>query len=186
MANFDSYIVSVKSFEGGYQDRGDDPGNFNSRRELVGTNHGISAKTYQRWIGYPPSIEDMKNITLQIAQEIFKVWYWDKVNASSISSQEVAENIVDHAINAGVFSSAKIVQEVLNIHFNQSLQIDGIIGRRTIDAINKTPSKELFRRISEHRLSYYRKIGNKSWFPIWKRRVLLLAEKFNISLEKKK
>ncbi|MDB0600662.1 glycosyl hydrolase 108 family protein [Tenacibaculum maritimum] len=143
MANFDSYIVSVKSFEGGYQDRGDDPGNFNSRRELVGTNHGISAKTYQRWIGYPPSIEDMKNITLQIAQEIFKVWYWDKVNASSISSQEVAENIVDHAINAGVFSSAKIVQEVLNIHFNQSLQIDGIIGRRTIDAINKTPSKEL-------------------------------------------
>ncbi|XRE42347.1 hypothetical protein ACIVBQ_000551 [Tenacibaculum discolor] len=186
MAVFNLYVNTVQDFEGGFQKMSSDPGNYNSRKELVGTNHGISAQTYERWLGYPPSELDMRSITKKIAIEIFESWYWNKIKGSLIKNQAVAENIVDHAINSGVYGTSKLVQRVLNNEFGKSLVVDGVIGIKTISEINKVDPLKLFKKISQYRLDYYKRINNKSWWNVWRNRVYSLAQKFNIPIEKKK
>ena len=186
MADFNLYKETALKFEGGYQKISSDPGNYNSKGELVGTNLGISAKAYESWINRPPTEEDMRSITKEIATNIFKAWYWDAVRASEIHSQAVAENIVDHAINAGPKTIGKIVQEILNKYFNKSLILDGVIGHKTVVAINEVNPTKLFQRISQYRLDYYTSLNNYQWIEIWRNRVASLAKKFSISIEKKK
>lgn len=161
MATFNLYIPLLSAVEGGYQNLVGDSGNYNSLGQRVGTNHGIAAKTYEIWIGRPPSVNDMKNMSKTEALEIMKAWYWDKTNASMINNQSVAEIIVDHAVNAGVSRAGKMAQEVLNRNFGYSLSVDGVIGNRTIQAINSVPSSELHTKLKEYRENYYKSIGGE-------------------------
>ncbi|WP_299681126.1 glycoside hydrolase family 108 protein [uncultured Tenacibaculum sp.] len=186
MANFNLFTQTISAFEGGFQKRKSDPGNYNSERVLVGTNHGISASFYQTKIGRPPTEEDMRAITKEMAKAFFKTDFWDKVNADLIHSQAVAENIVDHAINAGPGTIGRIVQKVLNKYFGKSLAVDGAIGLKSIQAINSVSSEKLFQKISQYRLIDYKTKNNPSWLKIWIKRVNDLADKFGISIEKKK
>ncbi|AUC13688.1 hypothetical protein BTO06_00355 [Tenacibaculum sp. SZ-18] len=186
MADFNLYKQTALKFEGGYQKLSSDPGNYNSRGDLVGTNMGIAATTYEKWLNRPPTVEDMKSITVSIASEIYKSWYWDTVRASEINSQAVAENIVDHAINAGPGTIAKIVQGILNKYYKKNLVVDGAIGANTIKAINAVAPTKLFQKISQYRLEYYNSLNNSDWISIWHKRVKSLADKFGILIEKKK
>ena len=184
-AHFERYKDTALALEGGYQNIEDDPGNYNSHGELVGTNNGISAPVAELWFGYVPTVFDMKSITKTIAGEIYKNLYWDKMLASSIISQEVAEQVVDHAINAGVYGATKMLQRALNNEFRTKLKIDGIMGLKTLAAINTAEQSELFQVISRYRLSYYKSLNNPNWYPIWRNRVYAIADKFGIVLKKK-
>ena len=186
MANYYLFTQTIKAFEGGFQKIESDPGNYNSEGVLVGTNHGISARYYETKIGRSPKEEDMRAISKEQAKAFFKVDFWDKVNADLIQSQAVAENIVDHAINAGPGAIGEIVQKVLNKYFGKSLIVDRAIGLKTIAAINSVPSEKLFQKISQYRLIDYKSKNNPSWIKIWVKRVNDLAKKFDISIEKKK
>jgi len=166
MAIFTAYITLLKNAEGGYQNLPQDTGNYNSKGELVGTNHGISAKTYENWIGRPPSVADMKNITLNLALEIYKAWYWNKIGAAYISNQSIANLIVDHAVNAGIGAAGKLAQSVLNQYFNYNLVEDGIIGNQTRTALNSVDQELLHNYLKNERENFYRNIGGvflKTW-----------------------
>jgi lysozyme family protein len=185
MASYSNFHNTVSQLEGGFQNLASDPGNYNSRNELVGTNYGISAPVYEDWLGYVPSENDMRSLTKTIASEIFKNQYWNRLSASSIYIQPVAENFVDHGINAGTGTAAKIMQRVLNTSFGKSLTVDGAVGNLTIAAINSVSPIELFKEFSAARLEHYANIGNSSWLHIWQKRVQTLADKFGIDLKKK-
>lgn len=107
MASYELFKSSLERAEGGYQNLINDKGNYNSKGERVGTNHGISAKFYEKIIGRPPSIDDMKAITKFNAHLLFENEFWGKVRANDIQSQAVAEMIADHAINANPKVTAK-------------------------------------------------------------------------------
>lgn len=185
MASFNLYKDTALSFEGGYQKIASDPGNYNSEQQLVGTNYGISAPVAEQWFGYPPQESDMRSITPTIAAKIFETLYWNKIRATEIIDQGVAEMLVDHAINAGVATAAGIMQNMLNWEFGEDLAVDGVIGNRTLLAINTKNPVKVFQKYGLYRIQHYESIGNDQWFPIWKRRVESLAEKFGIVLKKK-
>lgn len=186
MANFEVFHGLVAELEGGYQNRKDDPGNKNSLGVFVGTKYGISAPVYEKWIGYPPTSYDMEYLSKETAREIFKTLYWDKMNASKINSQAIAETLVDHGINAGTGTSGRIMQRVLNASFGKSLLVDGIVGNNTIAAINSVNETELFKAFSNARISDYETKANKDfWLNIWKNRVYKIADKFGIDVKKK-
>jgi len=67
--DFSLFMPSLKKAEGGYQNDKADNGNKNSLGQIVGTNRGISARTYEGIIGRPPTVEDMKAITPKIARK---------------------------------------------------------------------------------------------------------------------
>jgi len=179
MANFDSFISSIQQAEGGFQKFKADKGNYNSLGQLVGTNHGISAKLYESIIGRPPSESDMRRITKSEALAIFKTRYWDKLKADYINSQAIAETLVDHGINAGVRSAGKLMQRTLN-EIGYPVKVDGVIGLgETIPAINRADEKELFSKFNKNRINFYQNLSNYSAFGhSWTSRVYALIKKF--------
>ncbi|CAL2104629.1 glycoside hydrolase family 108 protein [Tenacibaculum sp. 190130A14a] len=186
MANYNVFKPSIELAEGGYQNLKNDKGNYNSNGERVGTNHGVSAKFYERVIGFPPSVEDMKNITKAESHLLFKNEFWDKMRADEIHNQGIAEVIVDHAINANPRVTGKIVQRTLNKHFGKSLAVDGVVGNQTLAAINTVNPTLFFEKIADARIAYYKSLSDYQYFGrSWTKRVVDLAQKFGVQLKKK-
>lgn len=161
MAKFNIFMPLLYVLEGGFQKMPTDTGNYNSLNQLVGTNHGISAPVYESWIGRVPSEADMRNLPKETAQAIYKNRYWDKLKASDMKTQEVAHVIVDHGVNAGTGSAAKIVQTVLKNSFSKSISIDGAIGIQTLTALNSVNQLQLHSAILKGREQYYNSLATR-------------------------
>jgi len=159
MAQFNLFIPLVHLAEGGFQKMSTDTGNFNSLNQLVGTNKGISAPVYETYIGRPPTEADMRAITTATANAIYKRNYWDRLKGDNIKTQEVANVLVDHGVNAGTGRAAEIVQTVLNNEFNKNLTVDGAVGNITITAINSVSQVKLQSAIVIARERYYNSLA---------------------------
>jgi len=188
MSSFKLYIPLLVAAEGGYQKLKSDPGNYNSRGELVGTNFGISAPVYEVWIGRVPSEADMRSITKTVSLEIMKAWYWDKIGASHIHNQSVANILADHAVNAGTGAAGKLVQRVLNNEFGFNLSVDGAIGKLTRSAINSVDPEALHEALKNARSIFYEELGG-SFLESWLNRLtsfVFFKEAFRYVQKKKK
>jgi lysozyme family protein len=170
MANFYSFLPLLQQAEGGYQNNPKDSGNYNSKKQLVGTNWGISAKTYEEWIGKPPTILDMKNMPKNTAIQIYKLWYWQRLKADLIVNQSIANIFVDHGVNAGTCTASKMVQSILKNKFNKNIAIDCVIGNITLNAMNTVNQEQLHAFIKEERASFYKKLGS-SFLAGWLNRL---------------
>ncbi len=187
MASYQLFKDSIEQAEGGYQNFVEDKGNYNSLGDRVGTNYGVSARFYEDVMGFPPSMEDIKNITKTEAHILFKNEFWDKVKADEILDQGVAEMIADHAINAGTGSAAKITQQTLNNYFGKQLTIDGSIGSLTLQAINAVDPNLLFDKLASTRLENYKtKSDYEKFGHAWRNRVNDLILKFGVEVKKKR
>ena len=155
MASFINFKPTILRLEGGYQNNPKDTGNYNSLGQNVGTNYGISAKTYESWIGYPPNAQNMRAISQPEALQIFENWYWNVVKANQITDQATAEAITDHAINANPYQAVKIAQKTLNGKFGKALSVDGVMGSKTLSAINSVNSSDFFKSFLTPKPSLY-------------------------------
>ena len=176
VAKFEPAYVVVFGHEGGFQKEPDDIGNYNSLGELVGTNWGISARVYERWIGRPPTEEDMRNMPKSTGRKIFKVKFWDRIKGDHIHDQQLATFFFDGAVNHGAYGGTKLMQEVLGV------DDDGIVGAKTLTALNGGNPEKIFNAYKARRLAYYHHIveldeakenpiGKRNWLPIWKTRM---------------
>lgn len=178
MARFDLFLPLVQQAEGGFQKLAGDPGNYNSLGQLVGTNHGISARFYEDVIRRPPTEADMRAITKAKAASLFKTYFWDDVHGDLIANQSVANVIADHNINAGEKPIAEMVQRILRNDFRMNVTIDGDIGPKTAAAINAVNQQQLFDRIKAAREAWYRAKGGEflnSWLS--RLRLFVFTEK---------
>ncbi len=170
MANFNSYLPLLHKVEGGYQNLAKDRGNYNSLGQNVGTNFGIAATTYESYIKRPPTVVDMKNMTIATANKIYKLWYWDKLKGDNILNQSIANVLVDHGVNAGVPTARFMIQKILKNDFNQNINVDGVVGNNTVAAINSVNQLQLFDKIKSSRLAHYDNIGG-SFYQSWVNRL---------------
>ena len=102
MADFKKALMETLKLEGGYSDHRKDPGGK--------TNFGITEKTARVW-GYKGA---MKNLTLKEAGGIYKKLYWDKIKGDYLTSQEVAQEVFDTAVNCGVSRASVFLQKAYN------------------------------------------------------------------------
>ena len=151
MANFLTAYKRISRWEGGYQKHPSDQGNYNSKGQLVGTNWGINAKTYEDWKGYPPSATQMKNMPKLEAMEIFERRYWDKIKGNDIHDQPLADIIFDGRVNSGSLG-VKLLQRVLKI------EDDGIFGNQTLAAVNAANPGRLYLAYKQARADLYERL----------------------------
>ncbi len=133
----------VLSFEGGY---------CNNRSDRGGaTNKGVTIATFRSVFGKDKTIEDLKNITDEQWEYIFKKYYWDACKADLIKDQSVANLLVDFAYNSGVARVSRFIQKIVGV------TADGIIGSKTINAINSYPrgQRQLFATLKQRRKKHY-------------------------------
>lgn len=165
MASFNTYLPLLEKVEGGFQAIAADPGNYNSKGELAGTNFGISARFYESIIGRPPTYMDMKSITQREAQELYKIHFWDKNLGDQFKSQSVANTVIDHQINSG--RGIRLAQQVLNNRFGKRLAVDGVMGPKTLQAINSVSAKVFVDEYNKARANYYKQVNNPTFLNGW-------------------
>lgn len=149
MANFDIYYPVLLKYEGGYVDNPNDKGGA--------TNLGV---TIAQWIknGFDKDHDndidkyDLKLITPEDAKPIAKSKYWDRVKGDDINSQSIAELLMDWAYMSGSVTAIKKIQELLK------LSQDGVIGNKTLSAINSADSKVLFEQLKARREKFFKAI----------------------------
>lgn len=139
MANHKILESFVLKWEGGFVNDKDDLGGA--------TNMGVTLATYRSVFGSKKTVKDLKRMTRVQWGVIFKKYYWDKWEADDIKDQNVANILVDWLWCSGSYG-IKIPQKVLGV------SIDGIVGTKTIAAINARDGRELFDTIRQERKDY--------------------------------
>ena len=134
MADFKIAFRRTGIFEGGYTDDPNDNGNWTGGVKgigaLIGTNHGVSAPVLSEYLGRTATVSDMRTLSLEVTEKIFRRNYWDKIRGNEIINQDSANEIFDDAINAGVGAAIRKAQRALG------LKDDGIMGPITLNKIN--------------------------------------------------
>lgn len=143
MANFSSYVPTLKRWEGGFVNHPSDPGGA--------TNAGVTLYTFRSFYGQSKTIDDLKNMTDAQWRFIMKT-YWDKCKADDIENQSIAEIFVDWTINSGA-SAIRKVQTIFGI------KVDGKVGRQTLGILNGPDKEVIFNRIKAGRISFYNKLA---------------------------
>lgn len=107
---------------------------------------------YCRRKGYPrPTVERLRSISYPQWLDILKTLYWDRWKADQIRSQSVAEILVDWVWASGKYGIT-IPQRVLGV------AADGIVGARTLAAVNARSPQMLFADLMAERKAYIERI----------------------------
>ena len=135
---FDDAFKIVLGFEGGYVN---DPADRGGE-----TNYGITASTLEsaKAKGWVPSNITIKNLKLSHAKTIYKNGYWNAVKADDLP-YPLDLIVFDMAVNHGANSAIKILQKTLNSMLDFNLAVDGIIGPKTMAAVNKVTNADHLR-----------------------------------------
>lgn len=150
MADINNLVPFILKWEGGYVD---DPGDLGGPTQM-----GVTLKVWQD-AGYDKNgdgaidEEDLKMIFRQdLIECVLRPHYWDRWQADRIRNQSVANLLVDWVWASGA-AGVTIPQRMLN------LKPDGIVGEKTLAAVNGYPDqKELFERIKAEREAYIERI----------------------------
>ena len=151
MASIDKLIPFILKWEGGFVNDPTDRGGA--------TNKGVTIATYEAYCRQKrlprPTVEQLKNIPDAHWREIVKTMFWDKWKADEIHSQKVANILVDWVWLSGVHGIKK-PQALLGV------KTDGIVGNKTISAVNFADPDELFSALYKERVKFINAIVSRS------------------------
>ena len=94
-------------------------------------------------------VTDLKLMTLEQGGLVLKKLYWDYFQADTLTSQKLAEFIIDSGLNQGRILITKYLQNILGI------DVDGQIGKQTINAINNSNPTHTYLSLYSLRLKRY-------------------------------
>jgi len=168
MATINKYLPLLFKWEGGYVNDPADSGGP--------TNQGVTLKTWQAY-GYDKTGDgvideaDLKRIRQEeIVEYILRPHYWNRWRADEIRSQAIANILVDWVWCSGKYGIT-FPQAIL------SVPKDGIVGTKTLAAVNNYPDQEaLFEKIKQTRRAYFNMIcidrpANKRFLKGWLNRL---------------
>lgn len=145
--SFEKSYQRTAVWEGGYQKNPNDPGNYNSNGQLVGTNMGITPNILQPYFGRVPSENDMRNLSPQLAKKIYRERFWDKIKGDRHQHQYLVDILFDGVVNHG--RGVRLLQEVLGI------SQDNIYGTNTHNAVLNSNPCQLYNAYKNRRKKYY-------------------------------
>lgn len=151
--SFEHAFDMVIGHEGGLTDNPADPGGL--------TKYGISQRAYPG--------EDIRNLTLARAQELYRRDYWDPIKGDQLPN-ELALCLFDMAVNSGVAQAVRTLQKAIDV------PVDGILGPGTLGkAIGMHPTI-LVSNMQAERLLFMAKLPEFATFGRgWARRVISTA-----------
>ena len=142
MADIHKLASFILTWEGGFVDDPLDRGGA--------TNLGVTLSTW-RQVGYDKTgdgiidIDDLRLLTPEeVIFDVLKPHYWDRWKADRIESQSVANIVVDWVWGSGKHG-------ITNVQALLGVTVDGIVGEKTLAAINAQEPRQLFDRIKRKR-----------------------------------
>lgn len=145
-------IADVIRREGGYVDNPADRGGP--------TNMGITRQALATWRGTPVTADDVRELTREEAASIYRTRYYEQPNID-ILHERIRPELFDMSVNHGPANAVRMLQQVLNEAGFGPLQVDGLIGPRTIDAATRAEQAMgdyLVNALVDERLFFYRRL----------------------------
>lgn len=158
MADFKLSLQKTLAHEGGYVHDPIDAGGE--------TYKGISRKAHPNWKGwncidnyktqpdFPKTLDENIELQNQIEQFYLKN-FWKRLKADKIEKQRIADSIFDFAINAGIKTSVRLAQTIINA------ETDGIIGPKTLEKLNNFDPQHFLSAFTLAKISHYLAIVKK-------------------------
>ena len=158
--NVSAWLGLVLKNEGGFVNDPDDSGGA--------TNKGITIGTLSSYLRREATIDDVKNISDEQVESIYKKSYWSKVLGDKLpTGLDVV--VADMAVNAGVSRAAKLLQRAVG-----AVQ-DGKIGPNTLKSVEKLVQSHgadaLVNKYSKHRENFYNSLNQQKFINGWLNRV---------------
>lgn len=155
--NFAAALKAVLAHEGGFVNHPSDPGGM--------TNLGCTAAVWEKWSGKPATESVMRALTPADVAPIYRKIYWDRINGDELPDG-VDYATFDAAINSGPDRAIRWLQTAAGV------TADGIIGPKTMQAVNAADRFKLILRINEQRLMFLKLLRHWDTFGKgWGRRV---------------
>lgn len=147
--DFEAAFQRLLGHEGGYVVDSRDPGGE--------TRYGISKRSYPN--------EDIASLTVERAKAIYLRDFWRPAGCDSVPPA-IRFDLFDMAVNSGVRQAVKLLQRTVGE------AEDGVLGPRTLQAIQSMPPQRLAARFNGHRLEFM--TGLSTWAAFskgWARRI---------------
>jgi len=156
-SNWIKCLETILHHEGGYVNHPKDPGGE--------TNLGVTKRVYEDFGG----TKDMKDLTVEDVEPIYRKNYWDRVKGDDLPSG-LDLCVFDFGVNAGTGRAAKYLQTMIGT------VADGGIGPNTLKALATYVESEgiegAIRNYQEARQEYYESLSTFETFGRgWTRRV---------------
>lgn len=168
MANFEQAILNTFKAEGGFQQDPNDNANY-VNKILIGTNRGISAQGYYSFHKKIPTVQQIKDLTIEQAKEIFKGNYWDKIAGDYIKNQSVSEMMFQFIIGSGQ-SQVSDIKDLANKTFATNVLVSNDLPITAMDAnfINGLDQSLFFNNLWSWRKEFLTNLGNKPQYSKFK------------------
>ena len=155
-ATFENKVLDILNNEGGFTNDPNDPGGA--------TNKGISwsvwQSTSQKILNLEPTLQNLQDLTDLQAKEIYRSLYWEPIHADEIIDGDLRYFLFDFYVNAGG-NAVKVLQRTINQN-GGSVVVDGVIGAKTVEAINSINFIILYNSFKENRQLYYNKLASNN------------------------
>lgn len=119
---------------------------------------GIAARFHADWPGWEyvnaGNFDDPALTAL--VREFYADEFWEPIQGEALIEQRVAEAVFDFAVNAGVKTAVKLAQVVAGT------TPDGIVGGKTVLAVNAMGEDDFVLRYSLAKIARYAEICNKN------------------------
>lgn len=149
MSKFLPALTMVLFHEGGFSNNSND-------NDGGCTNLGITLKFYKKRIKPDATEQDIKNLTVNQATEIYLDYWWSRQPFADIISQEIANRAFDLHVNTG--HGVSILQHAVNACTGAHLVIDNALGVKTLEAVNSIPVETLYNQLIIQAVHYYQNI----------------------------
>lgn len=164
MADFAEHIDALIEKEGGYK-LVDHPADNGGR-----TYAGISENWNRGWPGWLDINRGQWPQACQV-QSHYRVNYWQPIQGDKLESDLVAEAMLSCSVLSSPSNAVRLAQRVCNV------TVDGIMGPKTLDAVNKTPAREFVMALALARIARFCEIVERDpskmvFFRGWTMRVL--------------
>lgn len=170
MADFAGYFPTLLRNEGGYCHYPTDPGG-ETYRGIARVYHPtwpgwavVDAVKAERGLPNPVPTTDWSPLSTVLIDDpalgpyvlsFYQALYWNSLELSQVHSQALANQMADHAVNAGTIRPVKMIQYLLSTYFGAHLTVDGEMGPATLAALNQANAQQLYEYFIEMRRAFY-------------------------------
>jgi lysozyme family protein len=150
---FDEALDALLKHEGGFSDHAADPGGK--------TRFGVTEAVARRE-GYRG---DMRDYPLDEAKRVYQKLYWNALRLDDLRS-EFRFDLFDAGVNSGVAQTVRWVQRIVGV------TVDGLLGPRTLSAVNNSDAAKFLAKFNGQRLLFMTSLSTwPSFGRGWARRI---------------
>lgn len=173
MSSFEQAIVTVLLHEGITSDDAEDRGGP--------THYGISLRFLKTLdeletegflagdINHDGQIDvqDIQSLGRRGAIALYRAYWWDRYGYDRITHQTIATKVLDLTVNMGAKASHCCLQRAVRATSGRCLVEDGILGPKTLQAVNDLNSETLLIAYRSEAAGYYRSLRQPHFEKGW-------------------